>query len=88
MAAFRAGFLKLFSKLFQKGIFAGIMDVAVQHEAFLIIVRPMKRHWIVAQNDVPSSIGNLFVIGNVLKEALCRLTELPRVVIAADQRFA
>ena len=65
MAALRTGFLKLFSELFQKSVFAGIVDVAVQHEAFLIIVRPVKGHWIMAQNDVPSGIGNLFVIGNV-----------------------
>ena len=87
MAAFRAGFLKLFSEFLQKGIFAGIVNVAVQHKALLIIVRPVKGHWIMTQDDVPSGISNLFVIGNVLKEALCRLTELPRVVIAADQHF-
>ena len=48
MAALRTGFLKLFSELFQKSVFAGIVDVAVQHEAFLIIVRPVKGHWIMA----------------------------------------
>ena len=58
MAAFRAGFLKLFSEFLQKGIFAGIVNVAVQHKALLIIVRPVKGHWIMTQDDVPSGISN------------------------------
>ena len=61
------------------------MDMAAKHITVWIVRRLVKQNWVVAHNNMPATIGNLFIVLYVLEHIFQRGSHLFQIMVPTDQ---